>query len=60
MREQGFTDRREIRRQLGNGSSMELNRLIRNNIREQMGALTDKVYIRLGKRLLDERKKWGM
>ena len=60
LREQGFTDRREIRRQLGNGSSMELNRLIRNNIREQMGALTDKVYIRLGKRLLDERKKWGM
>lgn len=60
LREQGFTDRREIRRQLGNGSSMELNRLIRNNIREQMGTLTDKVYIRLGKRLLDERKKWGM
>ena len=60
LREQGFSDRREIRRQLDNGDSMELSRMIRNNIREQMGTLTDKVYTRLGKRLLDERKRWGM
>ncbi len=55
-----YTDRKQIRLDLTGQGKKDVSRLVQDQIQQQMNVLTDKVYTRLGQRLLSEKKRRGL
>lgn len=60
LRDASHREREDIKAELAGRSRKEAGRLIKETMQEQMNILTDKVYGRLEKRLLDEKRRRGM
>lgn len=60
LRESGHTDRTAVKLALSGREQKEISQIVKENLREQMGMLTEKVYGKLEQRLSAERRRRGL